>query len=236
MAVAALIPAAGSGSRMGGERPKQFRLLGELPLLVHTLRIFEHHPAVTAIYVSLPRAFMDEVALWVYRHDLRKVKKLLPGGRTRQESVWQALRAVPEEIEWVLVHDAVRPFVPKGLLDAIIEAMRAYGAAIPAVPVVDTLKRVDPNGWVQQTLDRAALRAAQTPQAFRRDLLMQAYERARACGLEATDEASLVEALGTPVRVVPGAPENRKLTTPEDWAWAEWWLQQQSNPVSGHRP
>nr|BCX00810.1 MAG: 2-C-methyl-D-erythritol 4-phosphate cytidylyltransferase [Bacteroidota bacterium] len=209
---------------MGGQRPKQFRPLGDRPLLIHTLQVFEDHPAIEGIFLSVPRSFMDEVALWVYRYGLRKVKKLFPGGRTRQESVWNALSALSEEIEWVLVHDAVRPFLPSALIDAVLEARHLAEAVVPVVPVVDTLKRVDAEGWVLETIDRRTVQAVQTPQVFRRSVLLRAHEQARSMGLEGTDDASLVEALGVRVRTVPGAPENRKLTTPEDWAWAEWWL------------
>jgi len=140
---------------------------------------------------------------------------VVAGGATRQESVWQALQAVPGDVDVVLVHDAVRPFIDRRLIDAVVAAAVAHGAAICALPIVETVKRVR-DAVVETTLDRSGLWAVQTPQAFRAALLREAHDKARREGVVATDDAMLVEWLGQPVRVVPGLAGNVKITTPED--------------------
>jgi 2-C-methyl-D-erythritol 4-phosphate cytidylyltransferase len=140
---------------------------------------------------------------------------VVAGGRTRQDSVWLALQAVPDDAQLVVVHDAVRPLITAKLVDAVVAAAATSGAAICALPVAETVKRVR-GDLVESTLDRSELWAVQTPQAFRADLLREAHEKARRDGIVGTDDAMLVERLGHPVRVVPGLPENVKITTPED--------------------
>jgi 2-C-methyl-D-erythritol 4-phosphate cytidylyltransferase len=152
---------------------------------------------------------------------LAKVRAVAPGGARRQDSVREGLRHAPEG--WsgvVLVHDAARPFADVALVEAVARAASEHGAALPVLAVVDTVKRVR-DGRVVETLDRAELGAAQTPQGFRLELLARAYEAAFRDGVTVTDEAMAVERLGVPVVVVPGSPRNRKLTTPEDLSWAE---------------
>ncbi len=140
---------------------------------------------------------------------------VVAGGRTRQDSVWLGLQAVPDDAQIVVVHDAVRPLITRKLVDAVVAAAEASGAAICALPVAETVKRVR-GDLVESTLDRSELWAVQTPQAFRTDLLREAHEKARRDGVVGTDDAMLVERLGHPVRVVRGLPENVKITTPED--------------------
>jgi 2-C-methyl-D-erythritol 4-phosphate cytidylyltransferase len=140
---------------------------------------------------------------------------VVAGGATRQESVWQALQAAPHDVDVVLVHDAVRPFIDRRLIDAVVAAAAAHGAAICALPIAETVKRVR-DAVVETTLDRSGLWAVQTPQAFRAALLREAHDKARREGVVATDDAMLVEWLGQPVRVVPGLAGNVKITTPED--------------------
>jgi 2-C-methyl-D-erythritol 4-phosphate cytidylyltransferase len=154
------------------------------------------------------------------RHQgLSKVTQVVPGGAERQESVFRGLEVL--STEWVLVHDAVRPFVTHERIDALLEAVRLHGAAILAVPLKDTVKVAGDAGVVEKTLDRSRLLAVQTPQAFRRTLLEDAHRRAREVGLMGTDDAMLVEELGADVRVVPGDYANIKLTTPEDLVVAD---------------
>ena len=223
--VAVVMPAAGQGTRMGTETPKQWLDLGGAPVLVRTLEALAAHTAVGCVVLAVspdPDAVRD-----VWRR-LQAAPPELPvrvvtGGAMRRASVEAALEAVPEAARVVLVHDAVRPFVPLRLLDDVISAARAHGAAVPAVPVADTLRRADGETF-GETVDRDGLYAVQTPQGFAADLLRRAFA---AVPDATTDDAALVAALGHAVRLVPGDRRNVKLTTPDDLAlaralWPTW--------------
>jgi 2-C-methyl-D-erythritol 4-phosphate cytidylyltransferase len=215
--ITALIPAAGSGQRMGGTIPKPFLRLGAREILARTLDIFEACPAIDEVWViAAPEhcAFCQQVI--VERYGFGKVRGVVAGGRTRQESVWQGLQRVEKQVELVVVHDGVRPFITEALLRQTLCAAATHGAAIAAVPLKDTLKRVAHTGEVEATVSRERLWRVQTPQAFQRQLLQAAFLHAWDCGLEATDEAGLVEALGQQIKVVPGDEYNIKITTPDD--------------------
>ena len=213
--VAALIPAGGVGTRFGGRTPKQFLRFGALPILAVTVRHFTTHPAVGAVVVAAPDRWVVRTRRILAPVTRRTRVVVVVGGRTRQDSVWLGLQAVPDDAQIIVVHDGVRPLITRTLVDAVVEAARASGAAICALPVTETVKRVR-GGLVEATLDRAELWAVQTPQAFRADLLREAHEKARRYGITGTDDAMLVERLGHPVRVVRGLAENVKITTPED--------------------
>ncbi|PYM29706.1 MAG: 2-C-methyl-D-erythritol 4-phosphate cytidylyltransferase [Candidatus Rokuibacteriota bacterium] len=208
--VAVLIPAGGVGARLGGRTPKQFLRLGREAILVATIRHFRRHPRVAAIVVAAPAAHVARA-----RRLLSAGVTVVAGGATRQDSVRLALEAAPHGVPIALVHDAVRPFVTRSLVDAVLAAARADGAAICAVPVAETVKRVR-DGLVEATVERAGLWAVQTPQAFRTEILREAHDKARRDGVAGTDDAMLVERLGHGVRVVPGLPGNVKITTPDD--------------------
>jgi len=225
--VTAIIPAAGRGRRMGSERPKQYLLLGGRPLLWHPLNCFETSPSIGAVVLVVGEEDLDYCRREILEaFGFHKVRQLVPGGRARWESVQAGLQRTGPEDEIVLVHDAVRPFVSHALLDRLIQATVEHGAAIPGVPVKETIKVVA-EGRIVQTPDRAGLWCAQTPQAFRRELLLEAHARAPA-GEPVTDDAMLVERLGHSVQVVEGEDHNLKITTPEDLAWAEWFLARRS--------
>lgn len=211
--VAVLIPAGGIGARLGRRTPKQFLRLGDLPILALTLRHFTRHPAVGAVVVAAPAAHADRTRRLVGGAGRCPVT-VVAGGSTRQESVWLALQAAPVA-DLVLVHDAVRPFIDRRLIDAVVTAAAEHGAAICALPVAETIKQVR-DGVVETTLDRSKLWSVQTPQGFRTDLLREAHDKARRDGVVGTDDAMLVERLGHPVRVVAGLAGNLKITTPED--------------------
>jgi 2-C-methyl-D-erythritol 4-phosphate cytidylyltransferase len=215
----AVVPAGGQGRRLGGGLPKQFRRLGGVPLLALTLRALARCPAVEGLVVVVPRAQLAMAGRLLERFAVPRVLAVVAGGAERQDSVWQGLQAVPAETELVLVHDAVRPFVTARLVARVLSAAAGGGAAICALPVRDTIKRVR-DGLVVGTLDREGLWLVQTPQAFRRALLWEAHDKARRDGAAATDDAGLVERLGAPVAVVPGLEDNVKLTTPADLRWA----------------
>jgi 2-C-methyl-D-erythritol 4-phosphate cytidylyltransferase len=211
--VAVLVPAGGIGARLGRRTPKQFLPLGRETILAATLRHFRRHPRVGAIVVAAPAAHVERT-----RRILRRggaALTVVAGGATRQESVWLALQAAPAAARTLLVHDAVRPFLTRALIDALIAAAERDGAAVCALPVAETVKRVR-DGLVEVTIDREGLWAVQTPQAFRAEVLREAHDKARRDGFVGTDEAMLVERLGHPVRVVPGLAENVKITTADD--------------------
>lgn len=219
MSVGVVIPAAGQGKRMGTKECKQFLTFQDRPVLIHTLHIFETHPEVDEIVVAVREDEIGRVRRMIEEAGLKKVTHVVPGGAERQESVYRGLKALSSE--WVLVHDAVRPFVSHEAIDRLLAAVKMHGAAILAVPVKDTVKMVDAAGIVENTPDRNRLWIVQTPQAFRADMLVEAHEQGRHTGAIVTDDAMLVEELGIDVRVVTGEYTNIKLTTPDDLVLAE---------------
>jgi 2-C-methyl-D-erythritol 4-phosphate cytidylyltransferase len=219
MSVVAILVAAGRGERMGADRPKAFLELGGQPLLLRAARAFDDAPSVELIVAVVPERQVEE-AQGILR-SLATDVVVAPGGPRRQDSVLEGLKQMPDGFDGVvLVHDAARPLVDVGLIEDVARAAAEEGAALPVLPVVDTVKRLQ-EGRVVGTLDREELGAAQTPQGFRLDLLVSAYEAAFRDRVSLTDEAMAVERLGVPVRVVRGSPLNRKITTPQDLAWAE---------------
>ncbi len=221
--VAAIIAAAGRSARMGQGTPKVLLSLHQVPVIVRSILPFHHSPRVDEIVVVATEASIERVRELVGRYGLGKVSAVVAGGLKRQQSVALGLQAV-SRCDLVLVHDGARALVTLDIVERVLEAAREHGAAVPAIPVRDTIKRVE-GERVVETLNRDELRAVQTPQAFRYALLVEAHERARADGFYGTDDATLVERLGHPVVVVPGSPENLKITTPEDLAIAEALLQ-----------
>ncbi len=219
--IAAIIPAGGSGQRMGLPMPKQFYELAGRPLLVHTLAAFEAVASIAEVVVVAPADHCVAVEAMVARFSLTRVGQVVAGGATRQDSVRAGVAAVAPDTEYVAVHDGARPFVSPGLIEACLVGAEACGAALAAVPVRDTLKRVAGGGEVLATVDRSVLWQAQTPQVVRLDLLRSAYAACDADGFVGTDEASLIEHLGQPVRVVEGSERNFKITRPEDLRIAE---------------
>lgn len=213
--LAVVIPAGGVGIRFGGRLPKQFIRLGRVPIVAATVGHFTRHPAVIAIVVAAPEIHVERTRRALAPVARRAPVVVVPGGGMRQDSVWLALQAVPRNADIIVVHDAVRPLITRGLIDAVVGAVAESGAAICALPINETVKRVRQD-VVEATLDRSELWSVQTPQAFRADLLREAHEKARRDGVVGTDDAMLVERLGHPVRVVRGLPENVKITTPED--------------------
>ncbi|MFZ5863995.1 MAG: 2-C-methyl-D-erythritol 4-phosphate cytidylyltransferase [Nitrospirota bacterium] len=218
--VVAIIPAAGSGVRLGGAAPKQYVALAGMPMLARTLAAFESSAVIRAVVVVAPPG--DETrcrAVAIDPYGWKKILAVVPGGAARQESVARGLDAVGADASIVVVHDAARPLVSDDLIRRVVDAARASGAAVAAIPIVDTLKRRI--GDLTATVDREGLWAAQTPQAFRAELLREAVARARADGFTGTDDAALVERLGRPVTLVAGEPENFKITRSEDLTRAE---------------
>jgi 2-C-methyl-D-erythritol 4-phosphate cytidylyltransferase len=214
--VAVLVPAAGAGVRLGPGRPKALRLLAGEPLLVHAVRRVATAPSVRLIVVAAPAAEVDAV-----RALLSPIAPVVvvAGGAERQESVARALAAVPPEVAIVLVHDAARALTPPELIESVAAAVRAgRPAVIPVLPLVDTVKAVDPGGTVLGTVDRVTLRSVQTPQGFRHDVLADAHA---AAADPLTDDAGLVEKAGVAVTCVAGSDLALKITRPLDLILAE---------------
>lgn len=213
----AIIPAGGMGRRMGKEIPKQYLLLAGIPILVHTLQAFQYSPAIDEIFLAVPEGDIPEVQqAIVVKYGLSKVAHILSGGKTRQDSVRNALQHVSDEHDVVVVHDGVRPFVSGDLIDRAVAAAREFGAVAVGVPVKDTIKRVTTEGWVKKTVEREGLWHTQTPQAFHRAIIIAAYKKAAAEGFYGTDDASLVERMVIPVRMIGGESDNIKVTTSGD--------------------
>lgn len=217
--VAAVLAAAGSGTRLGGTR-KQFRELCGAPLLVQTLRAFNRASAVDAVVVVVPEGEVDPVVAMLTEHDV-SVDAVVDGGPTRQASVRRGVAAVPEGIEVVLVHDAVRPFITQALIDRVVEGVREQGAAALAIPVTDTVRRSISGGLFGTTLDRNGLVRMQTPQGARLAWMRSALDKAETGDIAATDEVALLQRAGHSVRLVEGDESNFKITRPADWDLAE---------------
>ncbi|MFE9683043.1 2-C-methyl-D-erythritol 4-phosphate cytidylyltransferase [Streptomyces sp. NPDC002701] len=224
---AAVIPAAGRGVRLGPGAPKALRALGGTPMLIHAVRAMAASRAVSLVVVVAPPDGAAEVKTLLDAHALPERTEFLvvPGGDTRQESVRLGLEALPPGIDIVLVHDAARPLVPVDTVDGVIEAVRdGAPAVVPALPLTDTVKQVEPAGAagepepVVATPERSLLRAVQTPQGFERDTLVRAHTTVTH---DVTDDASMVEQLGLRVVVVPGHEEAFKVTRPLDLILAE---------------
>ena len=213
--VAVIVPAAGAGVRLGGDIPKALRELAGEPLLVHAVRRLTQAASVGLVVVAAPPQSVDHVRSLVTPDRVAVVA----GGATRQESVSLALQSVPERFGIILVHDAARALTPPALIDEVAESVRrGHGAVIPVLPVVDTIKRVDAAEDVVATVDRSELRAVQTPQGFRREILVKAHAEALD---DHTADAGMVEKLGLPVHCVAGSAYAMKITRPIDLIVAE---------------
>lgn len=218
----AVVPAAGQGARMGSHTPKQYLTLGEVPILVHCLKVLQRVSDITSIILSVPesdREFCRHDIVTAYQ--LTKVSHIVVGGRRRQDSVRHGIMECSAPAGIVLVHDGVRPFINERMVSDVIEAARRTGAAVAAMPLHDTVKRVGPDHLIRETLNREELWQIQTPQAFRYDWLVEGHRRALEEGWEVTDDAALIERMGHPVSVVEGSCFNIKITRPEDLVLGE---------------
>jgi 2-C-methyl-D-erythritol 4-phosphate cytidylyltransferase len=217
----AIVVAAGKGTRLGGERPKQFLELGGVPIIIHTLRQFERSKQINEIITVLPAEETAGFPSLAQKFELSKVRRVVVGGSTRAQSVRNGLAAV-QSADVVAVHDGVRPFVTPQEIDEVVVTAQQTGAAILTAPVADTIKRVAGDRIIQ-TISRVELRRALTPQCFHFDILKRAYaelDELESSGVEITDESMLVERLGIEVASVDGNPRNIKITTESDLAVA----------------
>jgi 2-C-methyl-D-erythritol 4-phosphate cytidylyltransferase len=235
MRIAAILPAAGLGTRMGAGPPKQFLELDGLPLVVFTLRRLAESPLLTHFLVATLPEEVAGLERRLGQERLGRPVRVLRGGATRQESVARALAEVPADADFVLVHDAVRPLVSREHVERVIEQAQDCGAAILGVPATDTIKDVKRSSLpkdvalITATIRRERIVMAQTPQVFRTAVLKEAFSRATQDGITSSDEASLVERLGHEVRVVHGSERNLKITRPGDLELARFYLEQERN-------
>ena len=226
MKVGAIIAAAGFGRRMKADRPKQLLELNGTPIIIHTIRKFDASPAIDYIIVTALRESVEEVRELVRSADFRKSVTVIEGGERRQDSVAAGLEHLQPATDVVAVHDGVRPFVSGEDIENVVRQAERTGAAILAVPIVETVKQVEKE-LVESTLTREHLVLAQTPQAFRTEVLKQAFESARKDEYYGTDESSLVERLEHPVAIVRGSERNIKITRPSDLTLARAFLEEE---------
>jgi 2-C-methyl-D-erythritol 4-phosphate cytidylyltransferase len=220
--IAVIVPAAGAGTRMGEGVAKQYLELAGKPILVHTLEHLSEMSEADEIVIAVPEKDVTSVRHLTVHYRIPKVEAIIPGGSKRQDSVWNCLQYLSvRNIDIVLIHDAVRPFFTAGLFSAVCKEAVNSGAAIPVVPVMDTVKQIVKEGFVSSTLNREELVLAQTPQGFRYSLIFQAYSKAMEEHFYGTDDASLVERNGGMVKTIEGNRSNIKITTPEDLLLAD---------------
>lgn len=230
MKTVAIIPAGGSGKRMQGRLSKQYLSVGGKPILVHTLSVFQRSPDIDEIVLVVLEEDIQRVRQMIVKpRGISKVRHVLAGGEQRQDSVRNGLAAIGDDAEIVLIHDAVRPFVSEDLIHQAVREAEKHGAVTVGMPVKDTIKRVDQNGGVLETLDRQVLWMTQTPQAFKRSIIQEAYRKADEDQFYGTDDASLVERMGFRVKMIAASYENIKITTPEDLLMAEFLIKKHKN-------
>ncbi|WP_416829408.1 2-C-methyl-D-erythritol 4-phosphate cytidylyltransferase [Ectobacillus polymachus] len=217
-----IIPAAGRGKRMGADKNKLFLSISSVPLIIHTLRAFEQDVKCERIILAIHE---DDQALFehfILKYDIKKEIVFVKGGQERQDSVYNAVMKAIDS-SYVLVHDGARPFITQAVIDDVLRMAQCKGASICAVPVKDTIKRVQDMSVVE-TIERSSLWSVQTPQGFQTSILYEAHERAKKDGFFGTDDASLVEYIQKEVGVVQGSYYNIKITTPDDLVVAESFL------------
>jgi 2-C-methyl-D-erythritol 4-phosphate cytidylyltransferase len=215
MKVSVIIPAAGLGTRMGGIKKPYMDIAGK-SILAYTLGAFQRCPFIDTIIIVTARGDESRCFQDIKTYSIGKSFSVVAGGNTRQESVFNALQELASNTDIVVIHDAVRPLVTEDMIIQSIDGAKQYGSAIVAVPVKDTIKESNDDGFVAKTLDRRKLWAIQTPQTFKYDLIMKAHLYARDNNIQATDDSSLVEQMGHKVKLIMGSYENIKITTPDD--------------------
>ena len=236
MRAEALIVSAGKGHRFIEGKKKQFHLLAEKPILVHTLDKFEACSLIHSILLVVGEEDMDYcLEEIIEKYHYKKISQIVPGGKRRQDSVKNGVEFLSKDTEIVVIHDGVRPFVTKEMIQDSIRSAIRFGAVVLAMPVKETIKMAQPDGTVLKTLDRESLWQIQTPQAFRVDVIKEAYHKATEDGFVGTDDASLVERLGVKVHILPGSYTNIKITTPEDLILANLFMEVDTKPDQKRR-
>jgi 2-C-methyl-D-erythritol 4-phosphate cytidylyltransferase len=216
--IKAVILASGSGSRINREIPKQFLELSGYPLIIHTLKPFEQSSNIDELIIVTRSDYIEKTWEFVNRYRLTKVKKIIQGGKTRQESSKNGIDTCGDDTKFVLIHDAVRPFVTSNLLNKLIKALNKYEAVVPVIPTTDTIIETDRKGFINNIPDRSKLWRVQTPQAFEYQLIKEAHNRALKDGINnSTDDSSLLLRIGHSVYTIKGDEKNIKITYPTDF-------------------
>ena len=221
-----IIPAGGSGKRFGSQLPKQFHLLNDKPVIIGTIEAFKDIYSIENIIIPAPEEHIDTLNSYIKKYEISKNIRVIPGGKERQDSVWNALNT--EEAassDYVLIHDAVRPLVSKQLINKLIETAQITGGAVPGLTPKETIREIMPDG-TYSTLDRSRLKSIQTPQVFKTELFKQAFEKANAAGYYSTDDAALFEFAGFDYLIVEGEENNIKITEQQDLFIAEIFLKE----------
>lgn len=219
--VSAIIVAAGQSRRMGGETSKQFLLIDGVPVIVRTLKAFELADSICEVVIAARQEDLPQMYALIQDYEITKVKQIVTGGETRQESVFRAIGQADAQADFFAIHDGARPLIRPQEIDLVVGAAVEHGAAALGIPVKDTVKRIDEDGKILETPERSTLWAVQTPQVFSRALYLRAADQAGEEAAHLTDDCQLVERLGEPVFLVRGAYSNLKITTPEDVFSAE---------------
>ena len=219
--VSAIIVAAGQSRRMGGDTSKQFILIDGVPVIVRTLKAFEIAERIREVVIAARQEDIPQMYALIQDYEITKVKQIITGGETRQESVFRAIAQVDENADFLAIHDGARPLIRPQEIDLAVSAAVEHGAAALGVPVKDTVKQVDADGKIVDAPERSTLWAVQTPQVFSRALYLRAAEQAGEAAAQLTDDCQLIERTGAPVYLVRGAYANLKITTPEDVFAAE---------------
>jgi 2-C-methyl-D-erythritol 4-phosphate cytidylyltransferase len=226
--VSAIVVAAGEGKRIGGKTPKPYIALHEKPIIAWTLEVLTEVPEISSIVVVTHAKWIDHCrSEIIQKMGFRKVSSVVEGGEERQDSVRLGLARANGD--FVVIHDAVRPFITPEFVTGLIATVRKYGAVVPGIPVIDTVKEIE-NGFVRETLNREELREIQTPQVFKLSTIREAHAEAHRSSFHSTDDSALVEKLGVKVKVVDGLQGNMKITTKEDLARAEQLMEKLRSP------
>ena len=229
--IISVILASGTGNRISNEIPKQFLRISGLPLIVHTLKPFESHHKIDEVVIVALSSHISKTWKLVEKHNVTKVSKIVPGGKSRQESSRIGVNACGEDTGFVLIHDAARPFVTTNFLSQIIKKVKKNNAVVPVVPSTDTVVEIDNKGTIKNIPNRLNIMRVQTPQAFKYELIKDAHDIALKDGsTDSTDDSSLVLRIGHPVFTVKGSEKNIKLTLPIDMYIADKFLREQQSP------
>lgn len=221
--VTAIIPAAGVGKRFSSSKRKPFAEIAGTPVIIFTLKKLHEIKSIVEIIPVLREEDIEKGLELIEAYNFKKIKQIIPGGKERQDSVYNALKFVKKDT-LVLIHDGVRPFIPDDLVMRLLSEMKGFDGVVPALPVKETLKKVDANRLVTSTVKREGLWSIQTPQVFPFKVIKEAYDKAYEEGFYATDDATLVERIGGKIKVIEGSPFNIKVTTPEDLEIVEFLL------------
>ena len=228
--VKAVILASGSGSRINKETPKQFQELSGSPVIIHTLKPFEENNNIDESIIVTLSNYIDKTWEFVNHYHLTKVKKIIRGGKTRQESSKKGIDACGDDTKFVLIHDAARPFITTDLLKKLIKALKKNDAVVPVIPSTDTIVETDRKGFISKIPNRSMLWRVQTPQAFKYELIKEAHRKALEQGVKnSTDDSSLLLRIGQPVYTIKGNEKNIKITFPDDFKIADAILKKNKN-------